>query len=111
MATQVSDMNGYVDNLQGAVKFRTDSKIKWYRTKLDKNVLGELMKTSDLHGLRQVICQLGLFIVTGLLAYGASQKVSTTNWFWSLPVLIACSFRAWYWRPIYGTGGSPRTLP
>ena len=91
-------VDSYRANSLEPAKFRRDSKIKWYRTKVDKDLLGELMKTSDLHGLRQVICQLGLFFVTGLLANSAAQKVSTTNWFWSMPLLIIALF-------VHGTNG------
>ena len=91
-------MGTYIDNSQGSVRFRTDSKINWYRSKVDKKVLGELMKTSDLRGLRQVICQLGLFCATGFLCYSASQIVSATNWFWSVPLVLIALF-------LHGTGG------
>ena len=78
--------------------FRTDSKINWYRCKIDKKQMTELMKTSDFHGLRQVICQLGLFCATGMLAFSAAQSVTITNWPWSVPVVTVALF-------MHGTGG------
>lgn len=98
MANQDTVLDGYVENLLGPVTFRTDAKINWYRTKIDKKLLGELMKTSDLRGLTQVICQLSLFCVTGFLSYSAAQIVSTTNWFWSVPMVAVALF-------LHGTGG------
>lgn len=98
MTTQEKLMGTYIDSSQSSVRFRTDSKINWYRSKVDKKVLGELMKTSDLRGLRQVICQIGLFCTTGYLAYSAAQIVSATNWFWSVPLVLVALF-------LHGTGG------
>jgi uncharacterized protein YyaL (SSP411 family) len=40
-------------------------KINWYRSPVDRAVMGELMRTSDLRGFLQVIPQLALFAATG----------------------------------------------
>jgi len=87
-----------VDGERNAFQSASDVKVNWYRCKIDKSLIAELMKTSDFHGLRQVICQLGLFCATGLLAFSAAQTVTTTNWYWSVPVLCGALF-------LHGTGG------
>ncbi len=65
--------------METAQKFRKDARINWYRCKIDKPVMSELMKTSDFHGFRQVICQLGLFAATGTLAWLAYRNIDLTN--------------------------------
>jgi fatty acid desaturase len=72
--------------------FKTDARIRWYRCNIDKQVLRGLMQTSDFHGFRQVLCQLGLFTLTGALAYMAFLKVDSTNWMWSVPLLYVALF-------------------
>ena len=67
-------------------------KINWYRCKVDKKLMSELMRTSDFRGLCQVIPQLGLFALTGTLAYLAYTNVHVANWMWSVPVLLAALF-------------------
>jgi len=74
-------------------------KINWYRCKIDKKVMSELMKTSDARGFAQVIPQLTLFFTTGILAYLAFLNVHTTNWTWSVPLLLLALF-------VHGTFGS-----
>ena len=41
----------------------------WFRPKIDKEVLKELSKKSDLKGLLHVIIYFGLLIFVGLFAY------------------------------------------
>ena len=79
-------------------KFKTDAKINWYRCKIDKQVLRELMQTSDMHGLRQVLSQFGLFAVTGTLAYMAFLNIDSANWIWSVPLLYVALL-------VHGTNG------
>jgi fatty acid desaturase len=67
-------------------------KINWYRCKVDKEVMSELMKTSDFQGFRQSLLQLGLFFATGTLAYLAYRQIHATNWTWSVPVLLGMLF-------------------
>ena len=73
-------------------KYRTDHKIRWYRCKIDKDVMSELMKRSNLHGFIQVFCQIGLFAVTGTLAYMAFLNINETNLAWSVPLLLVALF-------------------
>lgn len=73
-------------------KFRTDAKINWYRCKVDKEVMAQLMQRSDFHGFRQVLCQLGLFTLTGTLAYLAYLNINAANWYWSVPLLLLALF-------------------
>ncbi len=80
-------------------KFQKNAKINWYRTKVDKKVMSELMKQDNWHGFVQVGLQLGLFITTGLLAYAAFLNISAANWMWAVPLLLLALF-------VHGTFGS-----
>jgi fatty acid desaturase len=80
-------------------------KINWYRCKVDKALMSELMRKSDARGFAQVIPQLLLFAFTGTIAYIAFLNVHKYNWKWSLPLLLLALF-------VHGTfscfcGGSP----
>jgi len=81
-------------------------KINWYRSKVDRKLMSELMKTSDFRGFCQVIPQLALFATTGTLAYLAYLQIHATNWMWSAPLLLVALF-------VHGTFGSfmGRTCP
>ena len=74
-------------------------KISWYRSKVDKAVMSELMQKSDARGLAQAVPQLLLFAVTGTLAYLAFLHLNATNWPWVLPLLLLALF-------VHGTNGS-----
>ncbi|MDK3156395.1 hypothetical protein QPK87_07370 [Kamptonema cortianum] len=65
-----------------------NTKINWYRCKVDKAVMSELMKSSDWLGLRQCVLQLGLFIVTTSVTYAAWLHIDKTNWLWMVPVFL-----------------------
>jgi len=67
-------------------------KINWYRTKVDKAVMSELMRKSDARAFAQVIPELLLFAVTGTLAYLAFLNVHASNWPWALPLLLLALF-------------------
>jgi fatty acid desaturase len=67
-------------------------KINWYRSPVDRAVMSELMRTSDLRGFLQVIPQLALFAVTGALAYAAFLNVSSDTWPWAVPLLLGALF-------------------
>ena len=54
-----------------APAFASDYKITWYRSPIDKAVLAELMQRDDFRGWLQTLSHLGLFLVTGALAYAA----------------------------------------
>lgn len=72
--------------------FRKDAKISWYRSKVDPQLLAELMQCSDWRGWRQAVGHIGLWFVTGTLAYLAYRQVTATNWLWSVPVVLAALF-------------------
>lgn len=74
-------------------------KINWYRSKVDKALMSELMRRSDARAFAQVLPQLGLFAVTGTLAYIAYSHLDAGNWPWMLPVLLLALFA-------HGTNGS-----
>jgi fatty acid desaturase len=68
------------------------TKINWYRCKVDRAVMSELMKTSDYQALRQALPQLALYAVTCTLTYLAYTNVHANNWHWALPVLLLMLF-------------------
>jgi fatty acid desaturase len=69
--------------------FSKDAKISWYRPKVDPQLLAQLMECSDWQGYRQALGHLGLWAVTGTLAYWAFHHVTATNWYWTVPALLA----------------------
>ncbi|MDX2226957.1 MAG: fatty acid desaturase [Verrucomicrobiae bacterium] len=79
-------------------KYQKSAKINWYRTKVDKKVMSDLMRQDNWHGFLQVGLQLGAFLTTGLLAYAAYLNISLANWYWSVPLLLAALF-------VHGTQG------
>lgn len=93
-----SNQTGTFNNMETTSPFRTDGKINWYRCKVDKDVMAELMQRSDFHGFRQVLLQWGLFIATGTLAYLAYLNINSSNWYWSVPLLLVALF-------VHGTNG------
>ncbi len=67
-------------------------KINWYRCRVDKTVMSELMRKSDARAFAQAISQLLLFAATGTLAYLAFLNVHTGNWTRTLPLLLLALF-------------------
>ena len=92
-ATQASDAP-----IKSAPQYKTNARIAWYRSPIDKTVLAELMQKSDLRGAIHVTLQIGLFITTGLLAYAVFRMISPANWYWTVPLLYVALFA-------HGTGG------
>ena len=78
--------------------FRKGAKINWYRSKVDPKLMSELMQCSDWEGLKQAGGHLGLWCVTGTLAYLAFRQVTAANGYWSVPVVLAALF-------VHGTVG------
>ena len=74
-------------------------KINWYRCKVDKALMSELMKKSDARGFAQAVPQTLLFALTGTLAYLAFRHLNSTNWPAALPLLLLALFA-------HGTNGS-----
>ncbi len=79
--------------------FETSTRMDWYRSPIESEMLRELMKRSDLRGWIQTVSHLGLFIATGLTAYAVFLHLSQANWYWLLPGLLAALF-------VHGTVGS-----
>jgi fatty acid desaturase len=67
-------------------------KVNWYRCKVDKAVMSELMRKRDGRAFTQVVLQLLLFAATGTLAYLAYLNLHARNWGWALPVLLLALF-------------------
>jgi fatty acid desaturase len=67
-------------------------KINWYRTKVEKAVMSELMRKSDAKAFAQAVPQLLLYVATGTLAYLAYLNIHTNNWRWAAPVLLLALF-------------------
>jgi len=84
-------MNAEATTLQTS-SFSDDVKISWYRSPIDKALLAELMERSNLRGWLQTIAHLGLFFVTGTLAYFAYLNITPVNWHWSAPLLLLALF-------------------
>ena len=74
-------------------------KINWYRCKVDKAVMSDLMRRSDARAFAQAIPQLLLFAGTGTGAWLAYRHLSATNWPTVLPLLLLALFA-------HGTNGS-----
>lgn len=74
-------------------------KINWYRCKVDRALMSQLMRRSDARAFTQVLSQLGLFVATGTLAYQLQQHLDARNWPWLLPLLLGVLF-------LHGTNGS-----
>ena len=72
--------------------FKKDAKINWYRCKVDPKVMSELMQCSDARGFLQAGGHFGLWVVTGCLSYAAFRNIHLTNWWWSVPLLLAALF-------------------
>jgi fatty acid desaturase len=77
-------------------------KINWYRTKVDKAVMSELMRKSDARAFAQVIPQLLLFVVTATLAWLAYRNVHADNWPWSVPLVLLALFVHGTFSRFYG---------
>ena len=72
--------------------FDSGFRIAWYRSPIDKETLAELMRRNDLRGWTHTITHLGLFFVTGALAYLAFRNIDGGNWPWSVPLLVLALF-------------------
>ena len=80
------------------VEFQQQAKIAWYRSPIDRDLLSDLMKRSNLKGWRQTSLHLGLFVLTGTVAFWVWSELNSVNYAWMLPLLIALLF-------IHGTTG------
>ena len=67
-------------------------KINWYRCKVDRAVMSELMRKSDARAFAHVIPQLLLYAATAGLSYLAFRNVHAGNWPWALPLLLLALF-------------------
>ena len=67
-------------------------RINWYRCKVDKAVMSELMRKSNAQAFIQVTLQLLLFAATATLAYFAFLNVHASNWRRALPLLLLALF-------------------
>ena len=78
-------------------KFLNQSKIGWYRSPIDKDLLLDLMKRSDVKGWRQTLLHL-----VCLFSLGAASliwaELNPVNYVWMLPLLLVTLF-------IHGTIG------
>ena len=80
------------------VEFQQQAKIAWYRSPIDRDLLSDLMKRSNLKGWRQTSLHLGLFVLTGTVVFWVWSELNSVNYAWMLPLLIALLF-------IHGTTG------
>ncbi len=82
-----------------STKYQKSRSIQWYRSAVDAQTMGELMRCSDWQGFRQAGGHLVVWLSTGLLAYWAFRQINVQTWFWSVPLLLAGLF-------VHGTVGS-----
>ncbi|MDA1074762.1 MAG: fatty acid desaturase [Proteobacteria bacterium] len=73
-------------------KYSSDIAIDWYRTPLDRADLTRLMQRSNLRGWLQTGLHLGLFFFTAFVCYQLYLTIDGSNWWWSVPALIAALF-------------------
>lgn len=74
-------------------------KINWYRSKVDRVVMSRLVQRNDARAFAQVLLQLGLFVVTGIVSYAIYRHIDAGNWPWMVPLLLVALFA-------HGTNGS-----
>jgi len=67
-------------------------KVRWYRCKVDRKVMSELMRKSDAKGLAQAIPSLVIYAITATLAILAFQNLNANNWLWALPLVLLALF-------------------
>ena len=67
-------------------------KINWYRCKVDRATMAQLLRKSDARAFAQVIPHLILFAATGCLAYLAYAHVHRANWPSAIPLLLGALF-------------------
>ena len=63
---------------------------KWHKCQVDKEVLKELSKKSDLKGLQHVSVFFGLLLVTGILAYQTWGTWWSVFWFLVYGNIYSC---------------------
>jgi fatty acid desaturase len=85
-------------------------KINWYRCKVDKKVMSELMRSSDLKGLATVVPQLAFFFFTAAMAWLAYVNLHASNWRWALPLLLVALFVHGTFASFLGMGGPVHEL-
>lgn len=65
---------------------------RWYRSPVDKAVLRGLIQRSEWRGLLQAGGHLALFLTTTAVAYAVFRLITPANWFWTVPLLLFCTF-------------------
>ena len=77
---------------EAAATYESNRRIRWFRPKIDRGELTALSRRSNFRGFIQAIGHLGLWGMTGTLAYVAFRHVSTSNWLWTVPLLYLALF-------------------
>lgn len=96
----LSDGEGYGSMLgEGELIMNEPLKISWYRCKVDKAIMRDLVRKSDARGFAQAVPQLLLFVATATLANLAFKSIHANNWPWVLPLLLLAIF-------VHGTCGA-----
>lgn len=85
-------------------------KINWYRCKVDKKLMSELMKTSNTRGLLHVVPQLLFFVFTGLVTYWTYTNIHASNWTWAVPVMLFALWVHGSFSSFLGMGGPVHEL-
>ena len=67
-------------------------RINWYRCKVDKALMSELMRKSDAKAFRHVLLHLGLYCCTAGTAFLAFNNIHANNWYYTLPIFLIALF-------------------
>tara|TARA_Y100000588_G_scaffold376765_1_gene454988 strand:- start:337 stop:1335 length:999 start_codon:yes stop_codon:yes gene_type:complete len=68
----------------------------WYKCKIDKKILKELSKKSDLQGLKHVVIYFTSLFLTGYMAYYTWGTWWSVFWFWMYGSMYASADSLWH---------------
>jgi len=69
---------------------------KWYRCKIDKKILKELSKKSDLEGIKHIVIYFTSLFVCGYMAYYTWGSWWTVLWFFLYGSIYCCADPIWH---------------
>jgi fatty acid desaturase len=67
-------------------------RINWYRCKVDRVVMSELMRRSDARAFGHISLHLGLYAGTATISFIAFKNIHASNWMWTLPLFLLALF-------------------
>ncbi|MDZ4817235.1 MAG: fatty acid desaturase [Verrucomicrobiota bacterium] len=87
-----------------------NGKVNWHRCHVDRAVMKELMKQSNVRPLIHVMTQLGLTMLSGALSWYILVHIDLANWFWTIPLLALALFVHGTFYSFMGAGGPVHEL-